>query len=599
MNTSARRIPYAVRFIWFVGVIITTELPSNAQVQYLDQGWSAELREQFYYQPQGSLLIPYDWFLALERTDSDAMFASPAHMAEYGFLNPSGGSTPLNPDALPVGFTREPSPESGGAVWLGMTCAACHTNDIIVNGQTLRIDGAPGMADIDSFLKDLSAAVSANLFDVTKFRRLATRQLGHEPSDVELAKFRSAYQPFATTMAGQIPMRVSPRSPGPGRLDALGNIINALAVFDLGVPENYRPPNAPVSFPFLWLTPRLEWVQWNPVASSPIARNAGEVFGVFGKVNLRGTKHSRIAEFETLVKDLIPSEWDDGTANAGKTVTGIRPDELFRSTAIYPNLLALERWIDDLKPPAWDDDLFGAIDVERAARGALLFQRDCRGCHNMPPFDMTLPEENVVGKQFIKVGRFDYKAVGTDPLYVESLNQRYVATGPLGPILFNGKPFVPAGTFFLGTVATVVEHDLNELHLSPKEMLAYNDFRFYPAAPGKRPKPYKARSASDLKAGPMIGMWATGPFFHNGSVPNLYEVLSPPEERSKVFWVGSTEIDMKRLGFRSDEQPGLFRFDTAEPGNGNMGHVYPHLPYSHEERMAVVEYLKDPTRFEQ
>ena len=37
---------------------------------FLDQGWSAEMREKFYFTPQGSRLMPYSWFRALERVDT-------------------------------------------------------------------------------------------------------------------------------------------------------------------------------------------------------------------------------------------------------------------------------------------------------------------------------------------------------------------------------------------------------------------------------------------------------------------------------------------------------------------------------------------------
>ncbi len=36
-------------------------------VKFADQGWSRELRELFYFTPQGSKMIPYDWFMALEQ----------------------------------------------------------------------------------------------------------------------------------------------------------------------------------------------------------------------------------------------------------------------------------------------------------------------------------------------------------------------------------------------------------------------------------------------------------------------------------------------------------------------------------------------------
>ena len=51
------------------------------KVIYLDQGWSADERIQFYYTSQGSQLIPYDWFLALEQPDG---FRTSPLRQEYG-----------------------------------------------------------------------------------------------------------------------------------------------------------------------------------------------------------------------------------------------------------------------------------------------------------------------------------------------------------------------------------------------------------------------------------------------------------------------------------------------------------------------------------
>ena len=54
---------------------------ASATVHFLDQGWSSEERQQFYYTTQGSQLIPYDWYLALEIPGTEERFAS---SAEYG-----------------------------------------------------------------------------------------------------------------------------------------------------------------------------------------------------------------------------------------------------------------------------------------------------------------------------------------------------------------------------------------------------------------------------------------------------------------------------------------------------------------------------------
>jgi hypothetical protein len=110
--------------------------------------------------------------------------------------------------------------------------------------------------------------------------------------------------------------------------------------------------------------------------------------------------------------------------------------------------------------------------------------------------------------------------------------------------------------------------------------------------PGGRPQPYAPPSLTDLKASPLPGIWASGPYLHNGSVPTVYELLSPVEERRKVFWTGGRELDRQRLGLVSDDAPGRFRFDTSLPGNRRTGHLYPPQGLDHDERMAIIEYLK-------
>ena len=534
----------------------------NGQVVYLDQGWTAELRESFYFTPQGSRLMPYDWFIALERADDTELFVARENLSGFGWLFHADGPRGLNADDLPIGFTREPGTAPGGGNWLGMTCAACHTGNVEYNGTIVRIDGAPTMSDFGEFLTSLSRAVMANrpVVDGEKFRRFAGRVLGAQVDERSTADLRDAYETFAVGFLGRAWMRTPRLHAGPGRVDALTQIVNALAVFDLGRPENLRPPLAPTSYPFLWLTPKLDWVQWNPFVSVPIARNAGQVLGVFGEANLG-------------VDDSEP---------------------VFRSSVLFEQLYELEQLVDGLTPPRWREDIFGSIDEGQWRRGATLFQSDCRACHNMPPFEMTPKEDNIIGTQFIKIARVPYLEVGTDPLYVESLRRRRVQTGALSDDLFGGRNIVTGVEFLMTTVGEVVSQGLGGLtpELTDEQRLAYYGFRFSPTN-----ERYEPGSFGGLKAGPLLGIWATGPFLHNGSVPNVYELLLPPEERSRAFWVGSEELDVEKLGFVSTEGAGHFRFDATMPGNRNSGHRYPERSYAHEERMAVIEFLKDPVRF--
>jgi len=68
------------------------------------------------------------------------------------------------------------------------------------------------------------------------------------------------------------------------------------------------------------------------------------------------------------------------------------------------------------------------------------------------------------------------------------------------------------------------------------------------------------------------GLWATAPYLHNGSVPTLEALLTPPEERPVTF---------EREGFT---------VDTIAPGMGNGGHAFgTALPDA--DKADLVEYL--------
>jgi hypothetical protein len=98
-------------------------------------------------------------------------------------------------------------------------------------------------------------------------------------------------------------------------------------------------------------------------------------------------------------------------------------------------------------------------------------------------------------------------------------------------------------------------------------------------------------------AQPLDGIWLTGPYLHNGSVPTLDDLLKPARERPKAFIRGGDEIDFQRGGYVSPAcQPGRydpeagFCYDTELPGNANVGHEYG-TTLTPEERRALVHYL--------
>src|SRR5690625_624942 len=56
---------------------------------YLEQGWSRSDSLWFYNTTQGSALMPYDFFLALEQAESEALFRSDAKDRKSTRLNSS------------------------------------------------------------------------------------------------------------------------------------------------------------------------------------------------------------------------------------------------------------------------------------------------------------------------------------------------------------------------------------------------------------------------------------------------------------------------------------------------------------------------------
>ena len=97
------------------------------------------------------------------------------------------------------------------------------------------------------------------------------------------------------------------------------------------------------------------------------------------------------------------------------------------------------------------------------------------------------------------------------------------------------------------------------------------------------------RSLATYKARPLNGIWATAPYLHNGSVPNLWALLQPVAQRPARFFVGSREFDPVRVGQVSEQGPSLL--DTSLPGNSNRGHLAgTTLPEA--DKRALLEYLK-------
>lgn len=118
-------------------------------------------------------------------------------------------------------------------------------------------------------------------------------------------------------------------------------------------------------------------------------------------------------------------------------------------------------------------------------------------------------------------------------------------------------------------------------------------------------KGYPVTKAVGYQAPPLDGIWATAPYFHNGSVPTVAGVLnsrSRPKIFTRSFKTDLDAYDAAKLGWKvtvlergpDAAMPALERrkvYDTTQPGRGNGGHTFGD-DLTDEERRAVIEYLK-------
>ncbi len=98
---------------------------------------------------------------------------------------------------------------------------------------------------------------------------------------------------------------------------------------------------------------------------------------------------------------------------------------------------------------------------------------------------------------------------------------------------------------------------------------------------------------------PLVGVWGTAPYLHNGSVPTLFHLIAG--DRPDTFFRGNFTYDQELVGFTWDEPtiPGLsLLYDTSLDGYSNAGHTGPvfngGIDWDAEPEMLsdLLEYLK-------
>jgi len=196
---------------------------------------------------------------------------------------------------------------------------------------------------------------------------------------------------------------------------------------------------------------------------------------------------------------------------------------------------AVYRWMESLRPPRYPFE----IDRKLAARGRVIFEDNCSRCHGTYGEEWTYPNKIT-----------PIAEVGTDPVRLQALTPEH-------------RKKYGASWF---------------AHFGEHRVIA---------DPGGYVAP------------PLDGIWASGPYLHNGSVPTLWHLFHP-DERPTV-WRRTEGYDRERIGLEfkavdSVPKDATFAqqrtyFDTRRFGKSARGHTFP-ADLSADQKRAVLEYLK-------
>lgn len=303
-------------------------------------------------------------------------------------------------------------------------------------------------------------------------------------------------------------------------------------------------------------------------------------------------------------------------------------------TVDRPAIARIERWMRDLPAPRWP----GPVEGLRAAEGAGLYAAHCASCHGMgrdaravlrdfpPPAGVTAAEKARVLAAAEAAWPSSCRPQGEGnpiPVFPEEAAYRTDA-----PVEGAARPSAPTGladqatapmdepapatysrpASLPGAEGVAYDYDrgrypclgevvaLSAIGTDPGRWASYT--REFAAAQnllyaGKPWRFHRFRKTQGYASQPLDGIWARSPYLHNGSVPTLRDLMEPPALRPRLWQRGSDELDLARVGYRSDAAaPGrLFPYDTTRPGNSNAGHEYG-TRLTPAQKDALVEYMK-------
>lgn len=406
---------------------------------------------------------------------------------------------------------------------IGFNCSTCHTGEIHYRGQTLLVAGGAGLVDVQRLVEELTRSAEQTLMNRDGKRdRFKARVTTANKWPLQL---EAALSVFVLTGKNFMPARASLRE-GFGRSDTISKGIAAMKALD---PRNNVAITAPVSVPPLWQTDSLE------------------SFHVSGAINQR------------LARDMA-------AGIGGGIGLSLFGSDRFRSNIDLDKLSEVHELLTWLQPPAWPEDVLGAVDYPRAKAGAEIYAQQCAQCHDVA----------ADGGELLQV-ETPLDEVGTDRAAAERLSTKAYGHA----IGIGGLGGVSAARFFQELTGAVAERAMDDRGLShdERQQLTQGEANIWSAK-------------QSYKASLLAGIWATAPYLHNGSVKSLRELLLPSEQRSTSFrFCIDTEYDPAAVGLADETRGKCFFFDTRIAGNSARGHDYG-VGLSDDDREALLEYLK-------
>jgi hypothetical protein len=593
--------------------------PDPSIVADYSNGLTPAQKEIYYHLSQGAEILPWFLLTAVDVADPGSTKPFVEDLKRYGLL-----PDPARNDGLPVGLTVSSNPFTFGMDFVGITCGACHVGELHHDGKAVRVDGAPNMFNLQLFYSDAIEAVMAATSDRSKLWR-ALKRLGRQDygrygigapfvrpatlvyygTNVVLHRDRLDARLELLAVISAAKEQRDPQHPtsGFGRLDAFdgtrnfiftrlrkadaggGFEVNRANMVKLDAAVKFpplwsrkaRPPEPveayreqPQRFPPVWGFKDYDWVEWTIDTNTVMERNVTETLGAGASVVL-DPQAASLFESSIPIKNMHDLEW-------------------------------LAYYID---PPRWPTAIFGEIKPDLAAAGQRIFQSRCAGCHEYGDDGRT--STGLIGLRGMRP-----EDVGTDATAALRISCPIPDSGPLvtPPRAYTAEDSqllrdcagVRAGAAFAGnsfarTVQAAVDGIKQKAYaaagidaaqqrvmedLDRRGAVTWRDTLLDTRPPNGA---YAARA--------LYGIWAAAPYLHNGSVPTLYHLLLPPEQRPKTFALGGREYDPVRLGFAVDIDCGQQDcvVDTSRTGDGNGGHLWG-TDLAEPDRIALLEYLK-------